>query len=102
MALFDPSMFDQQTYQGGLLSRLFGPSGVGPQLPQSAGFTGPLPQQVGPTFANGQSGAMCGVPFKIAGGQPPQPQAPTIDMSARSATPPAPLTASPPATNGPL
>jgi hypothetical protein len=90
-------MFDPQTYQGGLLSRLFGQSGVG-QIPQSAGFPGPLPQQVGPTFANGQSGAMGGVPFQIMGQAPQQPQ-PTVDMSARSATPPAPpapLTSAPP------
>lgn len=98
MALFDQATFDPQSYQGGLLSRLFGQSGLGPQLPQSAGFPGPLPQQVGQTFANGQNGAMGGVPFQIAG-QAPQP---TVDMSARSATPPAPLTQAPPATQSPL
>lgn len=72
MALFDPRMFDQQSYQGlgGLLGNAFS---VPYNIPQSAGFA---PQQ-----------------------QP----APAIDMSARSAPPPAaPLTAAPPAQQSPL
>lgn len=87
-ALFDPRMLQGV---GGLLNS------VPYRLPQSAGFPGPLPQQVGETYANGQSGAMGGVPFQIAG-QAPQ----TVDMSARSQTPPAAMTAAPPATQSPL
>lgn len=71
MALFDPSMFNPQSFQGvsGLMGGLF-PY----KIPQSAGFA---PQE-----------------------QPAPQQA--MDMSARSQTPPAPLTAAPPAPSGPL
>src|SRR6185312_12631835 len=83
--LFDPSMFDPQSYQGisGLLGNLFNnPLGAN-QLPPSAGF--PDQVQNGPTYANGTSGMMGGVPFPIA---PADPGATTL--SAQTQQPQAP------------
>src|SRR6478752_6945031 len=90
MAIFDNSMFDPQSYRGGMsgwLQQALQSGLLGKVLAQQ---DQPMQPQIGPTFAAGDHGMMGGVPFPIAPGGPPPNALPPNAQPAGPAQPPMP------------
>src|SRR6185312_16509775 len=96
MAIFDNSMFDPQSFRGGMsgwLQQALQTGLLGKVLAQQDDQ--PMRPQIGPTFAAGDHGMMGGVPFPIAPGPEPQPPN-ALPPNAQPAGPAMPPGAQPP------